>query len=143
MENQNLSLFSDDDAARLLDQMDEIPTDELLNGWPERLSEMFHVLQSELGRGGIEAEQSIKLAAKCAGALACYMGGRAVYVPNGQSMKQSLRDNMIFAEFNGSNIEQLSREYVLSHPAIYKIIAKQRKLLAARLQPDLFASVAP
>ncbi|MNG01769.1 Mor transcription activator family protein [compost metagenome] len=139
MSEQNYSLFSDPDAALLLDQMDHIPADELTAKWPERISDLFHVLQSELARNGIEPENSIKLAAKCAGAIAWYMGGRATYLPTGETMKAALRDNIIFAEFTGNNIEMLSHKYNLSHPALYKIIATQRKALSRRLQPDMFA----
>lgn len=139
MSEHNLSLFDDPDAALLLDQMEHIPTEELAAKWPERISALFHVLQSELSRNGIDTERSIQLAAKCAGAIAWYMGGRAMYFPTGESMTKALRDNLIFAEFTGNNIEALSHKYHLSHPTLYQIIAAQRKALSRRLQPDMFA----
>lgn len=139
MSDRNLSLFGDDQLGTLLDQVDELPMGELTHRWPERMAELFNVLQSELARNGVDEEGSLRLAAKCSGAIAWYLGGRATYLPTGETLKAALRDNLIFAEFNGRNIEQLSRKHGLSHPAIYKIVARQRSLLAHRLQPDMFA----
>lgn len=138
MTERNLSLFDEPQLGVLLDQVDDIPGDELTHRWPERLAELFNVLQSELARNGVDEEGSLRLAAKCSGAIAWYLGGRATYLPTGETLKAALRDNLIFAEFNGRNIEQLSRQHGLSHPAIYKIIARQRAVLSHRLQPDLF-----
>ncbi|MDF9347004.1 hypothetical protein OH693_14530 [Escherichia coli] len=50
---------------------------------------------------------------------------------------------MLYCQFNGRNMEELRRQYRLSQPQIYQIIARQRKLHTRRHQPDLFSPETP
>ncbi|WP_279488096.1 Mor transcription activator family protein [Aeromonas veronii] len=68
-------------------------------------------------------------ARKLALVQAHYMGGRAYYIPTGDHLKAALRDRAIWDEFNGRNVEELSRVYNLSVPQIYAVLATQRRLL--------------
>ncbi|EGK9149323.1 hypothetical protein IOW38_004704 [Salmonella enterica] len=47
-------------------------------------------------------------------------------------MLAALRDDLIYSQFTGNNLEELRREHKLSQPQLYQIIAKQRKIRAAR-----------
>lgn len=141
--NTQTDLFAHDNEAigQLLDQMDQIPSQELKNKWPKSLAELCDVLTSELLRNKHDKTDASTLASKLAGALAHYMGGRAVYLPTGDTLFQALRNNAIYNEWfrsRGNNIDELSRKYGLSNPQIYAVIAEQRVLHRKRHQPDMF-----
>ena len=54
-------------------------------------------------------------------------GGRNIYLPASVRMKAAIRHVLIFDEFNGSNICELSQKYRVSSQYIYDAIRKQRK----------------
>ncbi|WP_236662035.1 Mor transcription activator family protein [Aeromonas jandaei] len=128
---QNQDLFADDHASlgQLVDRLDQIPASELTAKWPKALSELVDVLACELVRGGMEPDLAKAQARKLALVQAHYMGGRAYYIPTGDHLKAALRDRAIWDEFNGRNVEELSRVYNLSVPQIYAVLATQRRLL--------------
>lgn len=140
--DSNLQLFDDDpQLAGLLDQLDRVPLAELERHWPERLAELVAVLVAELRRNGAQPERAAELAAKQAAAIGHYLGGRAVYIPTGDRLFVALRDNLIYAAFHGDNIDELARRYDLSVPAVYRIVAEQRRIWRRRRQADLFENV--
>ncbi|EAO1206252.1 positive regulator of late transcription [Salmonella enterica] len=131
-------LFEHDPGmAQLLAHMDNIPAPELESRWPRSLVELIDILEAELTRQGHTEEPRI-LARKQALALSHYLGGRQYYIPCGNSMMTALRDDLIYCQFNGRNIEELRRAHKLSQPQIYQIIQRQRQLHTRRRQPDLF-----
>ena len=95
-------------------------------------------MEAELVRQG-ETGDARGAARKLAVAMSHYMGGRAYYLPTGVRMMNAIRDDIIYCQFNGRNIEQLRRQHSLSQPQIYNIIAQQRRLHTRRRQPDMFA----
>ncbi|AKO30289.1 transcriptional regulator [[Haemophilus] ducreyi] len=107
-DNQH-DLFADDHAAigELFDNLDNIPDGELAEAWSSVLT------------------------------ISHYLGGRAIYLPRGDRLKEALRDYAIYDEFDGKNVQQLSERYGLCVPQIYAIIRKQRKLIRSRHQPEL------
>ncbi|MGR1185596.1 Mor transcription activator family protein [Aeromonas veronii] len=139
---QNQDLFADDHVSlgQLVDRLDQIPASELTAKWPKALSELVDVLACELVRGGMAQEQAKAQARKLALVQAHYMGGRAYYIPTGEHLKAALRDRAIWDEFNGRNIEFISRKYKLSVPQIYSILARQRAINKKTIQVDFFDS---
>lgn len=137
----NLDLFADDHEliGQLADRLDQIPTAELKAKWPKALAELCDVMACELTRLGIQEPDS--KSRKLAVVLAHYMGGRAYYLPTGEHLLAALRDREIFEKWLANvQIDALAREYGLSHPQVYMVIAEQRKLHRKRHQPDLFDS---
>lgn len=137
---ENLDLFADDHESlgQLVDRLDQIPAAELTAKWPKALAELVDVLACELGRNGMAADKALAQARKLALVQAHYMGGRAYYIPTGDHLKAALRDRAIWDEFNGRNIEQLSRKYNLSVPQIYTVIATQRRIQREKQQLSMF-----
>lgn len=139
MDNQTMDLFADDHEAlgQLVDRMDLIPTAELKAKWPKALAELCDVLECELNREGVPAAAS--KSRKLALVMAHYLGGRAYYIPTGEHLKAALRDREIFERwFTGVGIDALARQFDLSHPQLYSVLAEQRKLHRKRHQPDMF-----
>ncbi|ELM1618747.1 TPA: Mor transcription activator family protein [Salmonella enterica subsp. enterica serovar Yopougon] len=140
MTEQQTDMFEHDpNMSQLLAHMDSIPAADLESRWPRSLVELIDILEAELKRQGISDEPRT-LARKQALALSHYLGGRQYYIPCGGSMLTALRDDLIYCQFNGRNIEDLRRAHRLSQPQIYQIIARQRQLHTRRRQPDLFPS---
>lgn len=138
MTEQQTDMFEHDPGvSQLMAHMENIPTAELESRWPKSLVELIDILEAELVRQGNTGAPR-ELARKQALALSHYLGGRQYYIPCGTSMLAALRDDLIYCQFNGRNIEELRRAHRLSQPQIYQIIARQRQLHTRRRQPDLF-----
>ncbi|EGA4860860.1 positive regulator of late transcription [Escherichia coli] len=131
-------LFEHDPGIRqLIGHIDNIPAPELESRWPRSVVDLIDVLENELKRQNVSNPR--ELARKQAVALSCFLGGRQFYIPCGDTILTALRDDLLYCQFNGRNMEELRRQYRLSQPQIYQIIARQRKLHTRRHQPDLFS----
>ncbi len=64
--------------------------------------------------------------------------GANAYIPLNIEFKNSQRDYEIFKKFNGSNHNDLAREFGISKVWVYKIIKKVRKEKQDKQQPCLF-----
>ena len=69
--------------------------------------------------------------------LANYFGGRQVYLPRDEKLRLALRDNQIWHNFDGRDIDVLEKRWRLTRQQIYNIIAHQRALHKKRVQPEL------
>lgn len=132
-------LFAEDHETlgQLLNNLDKIPIDELQNKWPSILAELVDVMACELVRQGEIKEHAVQKSSKLAMAIGHYLGGRSIYIPMGVSLKDALRDYLIYERFDGKNIAELTKEYKLSESHIYAIIRQQRALLKRRHQREL------
>ncbi|AIJ09279.1 Mor transcription activator family protein [Edwardsiella anguillarum] len=130
----------DPDAQQLFDHMDEIPVNELERQWPQMLVALIDVLECEIKRQAKTPHEPRQLARKLAAAMSHYMGGRSYYLPNGEVLFNSLRDDKIYREYDGRNMTALLKKYRLGQTQFYRIISRQRKLHMNRYQRDLFAS---
>ncbi|EOF5041033.1 Mor transcription activator family protein [Providencia rettgeri] len=139
----NLPLFADDhtDVGQLLDQLDNIPVSELQSRWPQLLADIVDLFHTELIRQGYDEPKARLAASKLVGALSHYYGGRAVYLPTGDSLKSALRDNQLFIEWSlesRGDIDGLAKKFGLTNSTVYAILRQQMALHRKRYQPDLF-----
>ncbi|CAM3719656.1 Mor transcription activator family protein [Xenorhabdus thuongxuanensis] len=139
---RNLPLFAEshDELGQLLDQLDTIPEAELQTRWPQLLADMVDLFSTELQRQGYDEPAARRSASKLVGSLAHYYGGRAVYLPTGETLKAALRDNQLFSDWSRSrgNVDVLARKYSLTHSTVYAILRQQLTLHRKRYQPELF-----
>lgn len=134
------------DSQDNLDMGFEIPDDalerledpELLKRWPQGLTDMLTVIESDYVRKGAEADKARHLAFIAVRALSQYAGGRSFYIPKGEALDRALRDREIWERFDGSNVSQLAQRYQRTEVQIYAILSEQRKLARRRVQPALF-----
>ncbi|MDW7746564.1 Mor transcription activator family protein [Halomonas sp.] len=120
----------EDALARLQDP-------EILKKWPQGLSDMVTVITAALRRAGDDETTARERAFRAVRALAQYAGGRSLYVPKGEALDRALRDRDIWERFDGANVTALARQHDLTEVQIYAILAEQRKLARARVQPQL------
>ncbi|EIK6739124.1 transcriptional regulator [Salmonella enterica subsp. enterica serovar Aqua] len=140
MSEVQMGMFEDDERLNaLIDHLDRIPEDELKKSWPKMLFALVEVVSAELRRQGLESAEAGRLARKAIAAQAGYMGGRAYYLPMGESLFAELRNHEIYSRWsNRERIENLRREYHMSETQIYSIIREQHKRYRLRIQPDMF-----
>lgn len=137
-EQQRDLISTDDDAADLLERVDESHVPE--GKWPQMLADFIDVLRSAFARDGLDEAQSDRQARLAVTALAEYLGGRMFYLPKGDSLRQAIRHDRIWREFDGQNISQLAQTYEVSERQVYRVLAQQRAMRRARRQGQLFPS---
>lgn len=126
----DLTLAGGDAAAGLMDA----PSD----AWPSMLAELVDVLRASFRRRGRGEAEAIAEAQHAALAIGEYLGGRQIYLPRGDRLKEWLRDRAIYLEYNGSNKDELARRNGISDRRIEQIAAEQRAVYIRKIQPDLF-----
>jgi len=84
----------------------------------------------------LEARRTIML-------LAHYFGGQVIYLPRNEKLRLALRNQQIWYEFNGHNIQSLAKKHKLTETMIYGILKAQRKLMVMKKQRAMFQGVAP
>ena len=107
--------------------------------WPQALSEIHDQLQATALRLGLPADVAANLARQQCVDLATYAEGRSIYLPNGQRVRNELRDQEIYRRYNGRNMPELVKHYRLTEVRIYQIIDEQRSNFIKDKQPTLFA----
>ena len=105
--------------------------------WPGDLVELCDVIRAQMKREGVEDESAYRMMERVLLGMSFLCGGRNYYLPNGQRIRNALRDKRIYDEFNGRNQRELSRRYKLCEQKIYSVIRAQRNLHRNRAQPDL------
>lgn len=140
--NTQEDLFADDHVmvGALFDHLDHVPANEIMHKWPSTLAEIIDILTCELVRQGENSDNAKSKAAKLTGVMAHYFGGKSVYLPTGDVLKDALRNVQIYHDFDGRNVSELVSKYRLSESHIYAILREQRALLRKRYQRDLFES---
>lgn len=126
------------DLDTLLANIDTLESDPRL--WPKALHDLICVMESQIKRQHPEqADQARALARTNVMAIAHYLGGRQLYLPRDDRLQRALRDHEIYQEYKGRvNHDALATQYGLTTIQIYNIVANQRKLHTARIQPQLF-----
>lgn len=111
---------------------------ELEHIWPKLLVDMLDVARVALADAGAKEDRAREIAIIVLRSLARYHGGRSAYLPTGDTLDEALKHYRIWQESGKLSVRELSEKYEVSEVHIYRIIARQRALARARVQPDLF-----
>lgn len=123
-------------ALNTLQNLSEDERSDFIKRWPSTLQSLCELMRVTLEEKGIT--ESVALSEALATTLSTYLGGRDIYIPNGERLKDALRDIRIWREFKGNNLEQLSRQYGLTERRVSQIVKAQRAAFVARKQRQLF-----
>lgn len=123
-------------ALTALANLDDSEHDDCIARWPSNLQSLCELLRCTLADQNVD--NATFLSEVLVTALCTYLGGRDMYIPNGERLKDSLRDIQIWREFKGDNIELLSRKFGITERRITQIIKFQRAAFVARKQRSLF-----
>lgn len=73
-----------------------------------------------------------------------YFGGQRIYIPKRRELEKKKTYKMIYEEFNGSNIAELTRKYDVCETTVYNIISdrleearKKRKQEKEKIQGQM------
>ena len=113
---------------------------ELERIWPKLLVDMLDVSRAALMNAGAADARAREIAIIVLRALARYHGGRSAYLPTGDALDEALMHYRIWQESGKLSVRELSEKYEVSEVHVYRVIARQRQLARARVQPDLFAA---
>ncbi|HEG4440071.1 Mor transcription activator family protein [Vibrio gazogenes] len=127
----NLELFGYGEVN--LDEVAKIVDDEE-SRWPEAMRQLYSMFRDELEKAGADQRLSISLLNR----ICREFGGVQLYLPRGRQLESEIQNLLIWHEFTGNNVEQLSRKYDKSMQHIYRVIAKMRHREVKKRQPDLF-----
>lgn len=106
--------------------------------WPSSLATIVDVLTAMWEREGKGLDDAIRHAQQAALAIAEHQGGRPVYLPRGDRLRQALRDRHIYLLHRGNNADALAERFGLTLRHIQRIYAEQRAIQIAQRQPRLF-----
>jgi Mor family transcriptional regulator len=107
--------------------------------YPEVMREIAETVATALRDSTNAQAEHAQLAGELAAeAVREKFGGQLMYLPKGTAMQVRRRWQAVWDKFNGSNHEELSREFGLNVKAIYKITAYMRAEMRKRNQRDLF-----
>ncbi|MEI7036458.1 Mor transcription activator family protein [Fulvimonas yonginensis] len=127
------------------DMFETAPVDATLAGieapsdnWPSMLAELVDVLRATFQRRGRSEAEAITEAQQAAMAIGEYLGGRQVYLPRGDRLRDWLRDRTIYLEYNGRNKALLAQRHGITERRVEQIAAEQRAIHIRRIQPELF-----
>lgn len=123
-------------ALEVMASLNSDERSDFIRRWPSTLQSLCDVLLVTLKQHNIVNAE--RVSEDLAASLSTYLGGRDVYIPNGERLQKALRDIKIWREFKGNNLEQLSRNYGLTERRVSEIVAEQRAALVARKQRRLF-----
>jgi Mor family transcriptional regulator len=110
--------------------------EDFIKRWPSTLQSLCELMRVTLE--GNNVANAIMVSEALATTLSTYLGGRDMYIPNGERLKDALRDIRIWREFKGNNLEVLARDNSLTERRVSQIIAEQRAAFVARKQRRLF-----
>ncbi|RTR35076.1 Mor transcription activator family protein [Shewanella atlantica] len=126
------------ELEQVLETLQTLKPDErsdFIKRWPPSLQSLCELMRVTLE--GQKVRNALAISEALATTLSIYLGDRVLYIPNGEHLKDVLRDIRIWREFEGDNLEQLSREYGLTERRVNQIIAEQRAAFVARKQRRL------
>jgi len=92
------------------------------------------VLQTDLG---IDPERAAHGGYLIMRRIADAVGGAGVYIPTADSIERHERDEAIWREFTGDNVQDLARKYGVTTIHLYRLIKRMRKEDKLRRQGSL------
>ncbi|MDQ7002628.1 MAG: Mor transcription activator family protein [Ghiorsea sp.] len=131
------------DVADIINHMDDDSVADEKRAWPSTLAEAIDVLTADAKERGLDDKQALKEARRTILLLSNYWGGRMLYLPRNEKLRLALRDNQIWLEFKGDNVQALADKHKLTSTMIYIILKAQRRLTLSRKQKNLFPNEAP
>jgi Mor family transcriptional regulator len=114
-----------------------------MHKWPQRLVEFVDLMRAYNIRAGMDEDRASTDAVDRVALIAGYLGGRAIYLPNDDTLRRALRDAQIFALQGKRDVEELARAFDLTPAQVYAVLAEQRALYVNRVQGRLFDDAGP
>jgi Mor family transcriptional regulator len=111
--------------------------------YPELLADAARHLRTTFIDIGLSPEQSEFAAREAAEFLRLHWGGQQLYFAKGVSFAASQRDEQVWRDFNGRNVDELAKKYELSTRMVLYIVERMRELERSRRQLNLSLEARP
>ena len=108
------------------------------DGYPELLEQMGQIIGTELLTLGLPHSIANAKALSITEAFRRTLGGQQLYLSKGLHYELSLRDEEIYAEFNGNNLEDVAMRFGLTTVQVRTIVRRGKARDLARRQSKLF-----
>jgi Mor family transcriptional regulator len=99
---------------------------------------MIDVLTVHYRKHGRAEDEALTEAQQVVALIAQDQGGRPIYLPRGDRLRQALVARQIYHLHNGRNTEQLADRFGMTVRSVQRIYAEQRALKVQKLQGRLF-----
>lgn len=99
---------------------------------------IFHI-ETQLINKGISKDEAAEIAKDTCDMLRKNFGGEQFYFPKGHDLDVMLRHHQICKRFNGTNQNELSKEFGISETHVYRILKAAHKKELDERQPQLFS----
>lgn len=63
-------------------------------------------------------------------------GGTNIYIPQRKELEKNKIYNMIYREFDGSNLQELTQRYGVSKTTVYNIVQEKRQEISNRMKRE-------
>lgn len=120
------------EAANRVQRLDRADDGVVRDKWPRTLVDLVDVATNDMKHAGINPNEASRCARISVGAIARYHGGRVFYLPRGEALEQALRNQQIWQEFTGDNVQALVAKFKLSDKQIYQVLNQHRQLRRER-----------
>jgi len=94
-------------------------------------------LETELQSCGIDKDMAQKISHSTVDHLRKDYGGEHIYFPKGKELDAILKHHEIYKRWNGHNQVELSKEFDMTVPAIYRILKKAHQKEVDKRQNQL------
>lgn len=108
---QQLTPHEIDELIQVFDEPDSAEWCLTSARFPESLISLVALFERRLHKEGIN---KTGLSEKLITELALYLGGRDMYIPNGDKIKRCLRDIQIYRSFRGNNLSEIARQFCMT-----------------------------
>jgi Mor family transcriptional regulator len=105
--------------------------------YPDLLEQIGQVVYLRLTQHDVVRDRAVLLAFEITEAIRSEIGGVQQYIPRGQSYDLSLRDQQIWQEFTGDNLQKLAHKYALTEMQVRNIVNRARRREQATRQGSL------
>jgi Mor family transcriptional regulator len=110
----------------------------LPEGYPEACADLLQQTAVRLQEEGIDPDRAHEIAFKVAEHMRQHWGGSLIYFAKGAHFEALQWQKEMYAEFNGTNHEQLAKKYNVAVQYIYQIVKLMRAADIAKRQIKLF-----
>lgn len=105
--------------------------------WAGTLAGLVDMLAADFQRRGRAEEDAVNEAQRVVALIAQDFGGRPVYLPRGDRLKQALVARQIYHLHNGRNTDDLAQRFGYTVRHIQRIYAEQRAIEIRKRQAQL------
>lgn len=137
MNEKQEGMFEDVNPDEIISHLGNI-SDDIAEKWPPLVVEIIDLIRTVRESQGANEEEANMQALEITQHICKTLGGVQVYLPRGKKLEAAIRNNKIWLEFTGNNIDHLMHKYDMSQVRIYQIISEQRKLHIKKVQTELF-----